>query len=248
MATKPRILFLDIETAPNVGYFWGLLDQNISHDQVENNSYVLCWAAQWYGQHRVLFDSVQRSSRKQMLKRIHALLNQADLVIHFYGSHFDIPTLNREFVIHRMRPPSPYKQLDLCLVSRRLFRTESHKLDALLARFGLARKLEHRGFKLWVGCMRGDKGCWREMTLYNKQDCRSMVPFYRLLLPWIEKHPTLAERGDKPACPNCGSLQVQQRGTQIALSRQRSRYQCQACGKWFTGEIIKPAKPKRAAS
>jgi len=32
--TEIKLLFLDIETSPNIGYFLGLFDQNISIEQV----------------------------------------------------------------------------------------------------------------------------------------------------------------------------------------------------------------------
>ena len=42
-----RILYLDIETAPNEGKFWGLFKQNIGTNQITKPGYTLCFAAKW---------------------------------------------------------------------------------------------------------------------------------------------------------------------------------------------------------
>ena len=44
-----------------------------------------------------------------MIKGIHKLLDECDAVIHYNGSKFDIPTLNKEFLLHGLHPPAPYK-------------------------------------------------------------------------------------------------------------------------------------------
>jgi hypothetical protein len=233
---KPKILFLDIETAPNTAFVWGLYDQNISHEHLETSSYILCWSAKWPGHRLMHFASTQRHGAKEMLHGIHTLLNAADVVVHYNGLNFDIPTLNKSFIKHGMPPPSPYKQVDLLRVCRQAFRFESNKLDAVLKTLGLGAKVKHRGFQLWVGCMKGDKQCWREMERYNRGDVIRLEKLYYKLLPWIERHPNIGVYSNKPACTNCGSTNVQRRGKQVAISQWYARLHCQACGRWFRGE------------
>lgn len=232
---QPAILFIDIETAPNLAYVWGLFDQNISHEHLEEASYILCWSAKWGHEGTVQFSSIQHRDPKRMLQGIHALLDKADIVVHYNGLKFDIPTLNKEFIRHGLKPPSPYKQIDMLQVCRRAFRFDSNKLDAVLKALGIGEKVKHRGFSLWTGCMKGDKSCWEEMERYNKHDVRSLEKLYRRVLPWIERHPNLGAYKDRPACPNCGSTHVQQRGKQVAVSKWYARYHCQGCGRWFRG-------------
>lgn len=229
---KSRILFLDIETAPNVAYVWGLFDQNISHNQVEAASYVLCWAAKWEGRSAMQFDSVQRHSKLRMLKRIHRLLDEADIVVHYNGNKFDTPTLNKEFVKQGFTPPSPYKQIDMLRVCRQAFRFESNKLDSVTKSLGLGRKIKHHGFELWLGCMRNDPKSWRTMERYNRQDVAILEQVYHRLLPWIDKHPLL--RGTTGlTCPKCSSVKIQRRGSATTRTAHFHRYQCTHCGGWF---------------
>src|ERR1700675_1851794 len=144
-----KILLLDIETAPNLAYVWGLWQQNVSIGQIVNSGYVLCWSAKWYGEREVIFDSIPRSGEAKMIRHIHHLLDKADVVVHYNGTSFDIPTLNKEFVQRQMKPPTPYKQMDLINTVRKEFRFPSNKLDYVLKALGLKQKVRHTGFEMW---------------------------------------------------------------------------------------------------
>lgn len=58
-----KILLLDIETAPNTVYTWGLFKQNIAINQIESPGYILCWAAKWLGDDRMFFSSLRKGYR-----------------------------------------------------------------------------------------------------------------------------------------------------------------------------------------
>lgn len=230
-----KILLLDIETSPNTAHVWGLWQQNVSINQLMESSYVLCYAAKWLNSDEMLFDSVQQSKPKAMLKGIHGLLNEADAVVHYNGTKFDIPTLNKEFLLHRYSPPSPYKQIDLLRVVRSQFRFPSNKLDYVAQRLGLGQKHAHEGHELWVKCMNGDKDAWKRMADYNIQDVILLEDLYNTLLPWIKNHPNKNLHSDNPCCPTCGDTHLQKRGTAVSATGTYQRYQCRACGSWSQG-------------
>ena len=230
-----KILLLDIETSPNTAHVWGLWQQNVSINQLMESSYVLCYAAKWLNSDEMLFDSVQQSKPKAMLKGIHGLLNEADAVVHYNGTKFDIPTLNKEFLLHRYSPPSPYKQIDLLRVVRSQFRFPSNKLDYVAQRLGLGQKHAHEGHELWVKCMNGDKDAWKRMADYNIQDVILLEDLYNTLLPWIKNHPNKNLHSDNPCCPTCGDTHIQKRGTAVSATGTYQRYQCRACGSWSQG-------------
>lgn len=227
-----KILLLDIESSPNTAHVWGLWQQNVSINQLMESSYVLCYAAKWYGKKEVMFDSVHQSRPKTMLKGIHGLLNDADAVVHYNGTKFDIPTLNKEFLLHSFNPPSPYKQIDLLRVVRSNFRFPSNKLDYVAQRLNLGKKHEHEGHELWVKCMNGDKDAWKRMEKYNIQDVVLLENLYSHLLPWIKSHPNHNLFSDGHVCPNCSSSSLQRRGTAISATGTYQRYQCRSCGTW----------------
>ena len=230
-----KILLLDIETSPNTAHVWGLWQQNVSINQLMESSYVLCYAAKWLGDEDIYFDSVHQSKPKIMLKGIHALLDSADAVIHYNGTKFDIPTLNKEFLLNKLLPPSPYKQIDLLRVVRSNFRFPSNKLDYVSQRLGLGKKHAHEGHDLWVKCMNGDKDAWKRMEEYNIQDVVLLESLYDNLLPWIKNAPNRNLYQDITGCPTCGSTRLQKRGTAVSTTGSYQRYQCRDCGSWSQG-------------
>lgn len=234
-----RILLLDIETAPNQVYSWGLWDQNIATNQVRETSYILCWAAKWYDEPKISFDSVKKSTPQAMLGKMHTLLDLADIVVHYNGVKFDIPTLNKEFIQLGFSPPAPYKQVDCLREVKRMFRFQSNKLDFVSQALDIGAKASHEGFELWIKCM--DKkdpdheGAWKRMEKYNRGDVKLLQDLYTKLRPWIERHPNMGAFEDIPACPKCGSKKRQQRGYAVTQILKYPRYQCQGCGGWFRG-------------
>ena len=248
-----KILLLDIETAPNKVYSWGLWDQNIATNQVQETSYILCWGAKWYGEEKIMFDSVKKSSPRAMLGKMHTLLDQADIVVHYNGVKFDIPTLNKEFIQLGFSPPAPYKQVDCLREVKRMFRFQSNKLDFVSQALDIGAKASHEGFELWIKCM--DKkdpdhlGAWKRMEKYNRQDVKLLETLYTRLRPWIEKHPNMGAFEDIPACPKCGSEKRQQRGYAVTQMLKYPRYQCQGCGGWFRGnKSVSLRKQERMAN
>ena len=231
----PRILLLDIETAPNLAYVWGLWKQDISIDKIVNSGYVMCWSAKWLGETDIMFDSVVKHRPKAMCQRIHKLLCQADIVVHYNGTSFDMPTLNKEFVELGMLPPSPYKQVDLLLAVRKAFRFSSNKLDYVSKQLGLGTKLRHPGFQMWVDCMAKDKRAWEVMEKYNRQDVALLETLYHKVLPWITGHPNLSNLTDTTACTNCGSINFYRNGWAYTQVMKYPRFQCRDCGTYFRG-------------
>lgn len=241
-----RILLLDIETAPNTAHVWGLWQQNVSINQLRESSYVLCWAAKWLGEKDVMFSSVYAGPHKSMLRKIHALLDEADSVIHYNGTKFDIPTLNKEFIIHGMHQPSPYKQMDLLKVARNQFKFPSNKLDYVAHALGAGKKTKHIGHELWIKCMERDPKAWALMEKYNKNDVVLLEKVFDKLLPWMKNpinHNTFNDAEDL-VCPNCGEDHYQNRGFAYTQAGKFSRHQCLECFSWFRGNVSEHPKRK----
>lgn len=230
-----KILLLDLESAPNTAHVWGLWGQDVHISQLLVTGYVMCWAAKWYGGREMYFDSIHKSNKKKMLRGVHTLLDQADAVVHYNGSRFDIPTLNKEFIECGMRPPAPYAQIDLLKTARRQFRFPSNKLDFISQHLGLGSKTKHKGHQLWIDCMAGKEDAWRMMERYNKQDVRLLEKVYIRMLPWISDHPNHGAFDQLQVCTNCGSSHYQHRGYATTKQHRYPRYQCLDCGSWFRG-------------
>lgn len=245
--SDPKILLIDIETAPNIAFVWGLFKENIPLARLKETSYVMCWAAKWLGQKEVYFNSILSSTKKEMLERIHALLSEADAVVHFNGKSFDIPILNKEFVLAGMRPPPPYKQIDLLQVARQTFRFTSNKLDHISKELGLGKKHDTT-FELWVDCMDKKPEAWAVMEKYNKQDVLLLEKVYQKFQPWIKSHVNYSLYHGKVCCPNCGSTDNQRRGHAYLQAGIYQRFQCQGCGNWFRSGSTLAKSPKERST
>jgi hypothetical protein len=228
-----KILLLDIETAPNTAHVWGLWDQRIGLNQLLESSYVLCFAAKWYSEDGVLFDKISGKNPIRMLKKVHKLLDQADVVVHYNGTKFDIPTLNKEFILHGMVPPAPFKQIDLLRVSRSRFKFPSNRLDYVANALGLGTKHKHEGHEMWIKCMAGDPTAWQDMEKYNRQDVVLLEKVYDKLKPWIKGHANHSLYEAALVCPNCASTQIGKRGFHYTATSKYQRFNCRGCGNWF---------------
>ena len=230
-----KIVSLDIETSPNLGYVWGLWDQNIGLPQLVDVTEMLCFCAKWMGDDNLIFHSKQ-TGKKEMVAAAWDVLDKADAVVHFNGKRFDIPHLNREFVEQGFTPPSPFKQIDLLQTVKRQFRLPSNKLEYVSRWLGLSGKLSHTGFELWLGCMRGDKKAWDLMERYNRQDVVLTEEAYSKLLPWIPSHPNPSNFDDTQELQcRCGSRNYNKEGFAYTQVGKYQQYSCKDCGSWFRG-------------
>lgn len=240
-----RVLALDIETSPNVAFTWGLWDQNVALSQLVSTSETLCFAAKWLDAKRMFFYSTHKHGKAAMVAEAHALLDEADVVLHYNGSRFDIPHLNREFVEAGLTPPSPFREIDLFLTVKRRFRFQSNKLEHVSRQLGLPGKLAHEGFDLWRKCLAGDPAAWRRMEKYNRQDVVLLEELYQILQPWVVNHPNRALHDARPdACPRCGSAGMIVRGYYHTQTGRYTKLRCKDCGGYARGRTSLPAGVK----
>ena len=226
---------------------FGLWDQNINFKNIITEGTVLCWAAKWYGEDKIMFDSLHKSRPRDMIKTIHALLDEADATITYNGINFDHKHLNAQFLLHKLKPPSPYKTIDLLRTMRGRFKFPSNKLDYISRRLGVGKKTDHAGMELWQKCMAGNKSAWKIMQQYNKNDVIIMEDVYKSILPWIKSHPNMNLFSDVECCASCGSKSLQKRGTRMSTAGRYQTYQCKTCGSWASGaKMIHKAAPIRS--
>lgn len=256
-----KVLALDIETAPSLAYVWQLFKENIPLERLIEPGYTLCYASSWeHDRDNVTFESLFYSEPKDMLQVIWDQLDEADVVIHYNGKKFDMPTLNREFLLHGFTPPSSYRQIDLYQVVRSTYRFQSNKLDFVAQQLGIEDKAQHKGMQLWKDCMAGvdlrwnaevpphiDES-WQEMEVYNRQDVALLWQVYDRLQPWIRRHPNRAlwmAETDRPICPNCGSENVIKKGIERpATVNAYHRYKCKDCGANSRSRLAIKGTPK----
>ena len=229
-----KTLTIDIETRPLVSHTWSMWNVNIGLPQLIDPGGVICFAAKWKDDRKVHFYSDFHHDHETMIGKAYELLDEADAVVHFNGTKFDLPWLNREFVMAGYTPHSPVKEIDLLRVVRRQFKFASNRLDHVAQQLGIGAKTKHTGHQLWIDCIAGDPAAWKLMKKYNIQDTVLEEKLYLRLLPWITNHPNvpLLDGETEVACPNCSGKNFQRRGYQVALTGRYPRIHCQDCGAW----------------
>ncbi len=254
----PRIVTLDIETAPLQSYHWGLWDQNIGLEMINLEWTILSYSAKWLGDPNVIYSDTggrgvaKVRDDKAILKEIWDILDQADIVIAQNGKAFDIKKINGRLIMNGFPPYSPVKVIDTMLESKKHFNFTSNKLAWLSEHLTSAKKSEHKafpGFELWVECMNDNPKAWIEMRKYNCIDTVATEELYLKLRPWISNHPNVAiyNSDERPACPKCGSHKVESAGlrhTQIGVYR---RFRCKDCQGYCSSRLVQNTKEKRAS-
>lgn len=230
---QPKILLLDIETAPGKAYIWNLWDDNVPLERVIEPGRMLCWGAKWLGRRGVYYAD-ERAGRAKMLCKLSALIEEADAVVSYNGDKFDLPRINGELALAGLPPLPPITSIDVLKTTRRMgFLSARLEYIGLLTKIG--QKIKHAGFKLWKGCMDGDAKSWRKMRTYNLGDVRLLERAYLKFRPFMQSHPRLVPiHADRPNCRECGGTKVRFAGYYNTRRQRRRRFQCLApgCGAW----------------
>ena len=241
---SPRILILDIESAPKKAFVWGMWKQNIAPNQFISDWYMLTWSAKWLGEKEVYSDKLSnydlyglyQENDSKICESLHRLLDDADIVVAHNGDKFDIPSINTRFIDNNINPPSPYKQVDTLKIAKRNFKFTSNRLDFIGNFLGLGGKIETGGMGLWIRCLDGDLSAFEEMEEYNRRDVTLLEDVYLKLRPWDKQHPNVnvyeEVEKDRPKCPKCGSDHIHFRGSYHTNVSAFQRFQCQGCGSW----------------
>lgn len=255
MSKKPRILLYDLETAPMLVHVWSRWMEGVCG--VEEEWYILCFTYKWLDEDKVHYvgqDSFPKDFKKDpfddsnLVKELHKLFDEADIIIAHNGDKFDRRKANTRFATHGMSPPSPYQTVDTLKVARFNFAFSSNRLDDLGQMLGLGRKVAHPGFEMWRGCMNGEAKWWKLMKKYAIQDVKLLQDVYYELLPWMDRHPNLTVFDRAAGCPKCGAPRnrMHRRGERLLRTGTYARYQCQDCGGWAKSRLqLKQADPKR---
>lgn len=234
---KARILLYDIETAPNLVHTWGIYEQNAL--EVVRPWYILCFAYKWLDEsttHVISLPDFKMHYKKNpesdylIVKELHKLFSEADVIIAHNGNNFDQKKVNARFLVHGFDPPTHYRQIDTLKEARKHFKFDSNRLNDLGVTLELGEKVHTGGYNLWKDCMAGDESAWKQMKKYNKQDVVLLEKVYKALRPWMDNHPNVSVlRGESNGCPKCGSFDLMKRGIRHNKTTSYQEYQCRIC-------------------
>jgi Aeromonas phage DNA polymerase exonuclease subunit len=238
----PKVLILDLETAPILGHVWSLWENNVALNQIERDWFILSFAAKWMdmpGQPKNKIMYMDQSKIKnieddtKLLKTLWKLVDEAEIILTQNGKSFDTRKMNARFLLAGMSPPSSYKQIDTLRIAKKHFSLTSHKLEYMSSKLCKKyKKLKHKkfpGFELWKECLARNKAAWKEMAIYNKFDVFSTEELYNVLKPWDNSiNFNLYSSSTGTVC-TCGASEWQRNGYAYTSVAKYQRYKCKKC-------------------
>lgn len=252
---KPKILLFDVETAPILGYVWGLWENNLGLNQIKSDWHLLAWAAKWLGDppSKTMYMDQRKakdiSNDKEILKGIWKLLDEADIVITQNGKSFDVKKLNARFIINGFRPPSSYRHVDTKRLASKKFGFTSNSLaymtDKLCTKYKKSSHAKFAGFDLWLQCLAGNIKAWKEMEKYNKYDVLSLEELYTKLRPWDNEINSDVYSDELHNRCSCGSKNYQKNGFAYTSTGKFQRYLCNSCGSETRAKVNLLSKEKK---
>ena len=237
----PKILFLDIETAPCLGYYWSRWKTNIGQPQVVSESFIISYSYKLLSDVHVYHDVLTKEEiinedDSRLVKNLHTILSNIEICVAHNGINFDIPIIQTRMLLHGLNEPLPYKVIDTLKIAKRYFRFPSNSLSSLAIYLNLTFKTSPEGgFNLWKGFLKGDDECIKKMVEYNINDVVVLEELYLKLRPWDRLHPNLGLYNPQEAiCPACGSININKMDklTHTTVSSFIT-YKCTDCGKNF---------------
>lgn len=250
MKKKPAVLILDLETQRSVVEAWDLWPKYIPIDSVIVDKRILCFAAKWAGQKKVMFHAAWEDddveSYDAMVRAAWDLLSEADVVVTWNGDRFDLHYFNAAFARLELGPPAPFRSLDLIKTVKKHFKHGelSSKLDWYSWQYLGDRKTNHGGTDLWRDIRYGSPDekakAQRTMTKYNKKDVTLTEQLFDRFRPWTGVNfaifaPELDGAGRLKCCTHCLSENIQSRGLAPALTYAHERFWCKDCKGWSKG-------------
>lgn len=234
----PKILILDIETAPLRAWVFQkqIWKANISNEMVISEWFMLSWSAKWLHDDHVMSDvltgkEAKVEDDKRIVKSLWKLIDEADITIAHNGIHFDTPNINTRFLLNGLPPTRPYKQIDTLYIAKKQFGFTHNSLNALAELFHLGGKID-TSFELWSKCVDGSDEALKEMETYNIQDVKLLEDVYLALRPWIRSHPNVGiyMEEDKHVCSNCGHTELTPYGYNYTQTGKYPVHKCNKCG------------------
>lgn len=193
---SPRILFIDIETAPLFAALWSMFQDGVGLAQIQSDWFILSYCAKWMGEDQVYYRDLRGTVKTEddydLVAEIFELLNQADIVVAHNGRRFDVKKVNARLILNGFPKPSPFRVIDTLEIAKEQFSFTSNKLEYLTDKLCEVKKSKHgkfAGYELWKQVLLENPEAWDEMEEYNIKDVLSLEELYTVLSSWSGKLP-----------------------------------------------------------
>lgn len=239
---RNRILILDVERLDGITqqHYWDrgdLQKRYVHYETVVRQPRTTIVCAKWYDRPDVIqLAEWDKGGRKQFLRKVHRLMEQADIIVGHNVDNADIPWLRGDLHIEAALPPlPPFKTVDTLKVLRREFKSGApfKSLDAFCQIVGIPAKTDRYDRESMERAASGKSTEDRErLTAYCVGDVIATQGLYDFLRGHIKNHPALFMDGkDKMTiCHRCGHDTEPIARRYVANIMTYSMRKCVACG------------------
>ena len=241
MATKRKRLFLDIESSPNIGFFWQSgFKLNIGPQNILKERAIICICYKWEEDketHALTWDKKQGD--KKMLQEFVKVLNQADELVGHNGDKFDLAYIRTRCLYHGIELQPNFTTIDTLKIARSKFKFNSNKLDYIARFLGLGKKIK-TDFDLWKDiALHNDQKALDKMVKYCKMDVILLEQVYNQLKSHTQSktHYGVIFGGDRGSCPECGADSedlIRHMNRITASGIKKIIYKCKVCHQFHT--------------
>lgn len=228
-----RRLIWDIETSPNIGFFWEagwkktIPAENIIHERA-----IICICYKWEGEKKVYSLEWDNGCDKEIIKTFLEVAKQADELVAHNGDRFDIKWLNTRSLYHCLDPTPIWKTVDTLVIARRRFNFNSNRLD-YLGNYLLGHGKTNTEYGMWVDiALNNCETAMRKMVKYCKDDVLLLEKVWNKLAPFHapKSHVGVMQGKEKWSCSRCGSENVNREKERISARGTVSvQMKCKEC-------------------
>jgi hypothetical protein len=251
-----RILFWDLETSTidlNIRQYDLRSHKGYHHYKtIKRDWHILGGAWKFMGEDVkcISVSSIDPLNDEAVVRRLHEILQQADILVAHNGDAFDIKKFNARALYYGLPPILNKHSIDTLKEARKGFRITSNALGYL----GQFLKIEDAKLDSpdWNKVLDGDANELAVMREYNRMDVILLEKVYYKLLGWMKSHPNLnaynkikdVAGNEVQVCKNCGSPNLRKLDKPYYLKasgRRQDQFSCDDCGHVSLG-IIKRRK------
>lgn len=227
-------LFWDIETSPNIGFFWRPGRKvSLSHDNIIQERAIICICYKWENEKKVHVLKWKNGCDKKVCKQFMEVMELADEMVAHNGDRFDMKWFRGRCLKHKLGLPKDVTTIDTLKISRQKFDLNSHRLD-YIAKFLLGHGKISTSFDLWKNIVLDKcEKSMNDMVKYCIKDVKILQEVYEYLSKYTpgKTHVGVMNGLDPWSCPRCGSENVIRDGKKISakgIITQTMR--CKSCG------------------
>lgn len=234
----PKILFLDIETSPNICTSWSVgYKISLSPDNIVEERRIICISYKFAGDKKVKTLAWDRNQcDKTLLQKFSAIMHSADVLVGHNGDRYDLRFINGRLLYHGLDPVTEVQSIDTLKEARRHFYLNSNKLDYIGQFLKVGKKIQTGGFSLWKQVhLDNNRTALKKMIKYCEQDVLLLEKVFYALRPYVtaKVHAGLLMGAGAEGCPACGSHKVQRWGVRTTKAGRYQRFKCNSCAHTF---------------